>query len=161
MEQKVWKAGIEFEKLLEKKSERESLYLYYYDDLDGDGKPEFAVNQGGLYMQESCYFKKIVGAGQVWYHDGLHANVIRDRLINISQGNEEEWIINLEEGIDERYPYYMVGIGEDEQVDVGKDNWDEITAPFFEMVEKHGLKEKTLEEVLGRCCNENKDFLQG
>lgn len=31
----LWKAGIEFEKLLEKKSERESLYLYYYDDLDG------------------------------------------------------------------------------------------------------------------------------
>ena len=43
----------------------------------------------------------------------------------------------------------MVGIGEEERVDVDKDSWEEITAPFFEMVENNGVQEKTLEEVFG------------
>lgn len=30
-----------------------------------------------------------------------------------------------------------------------RDNWNEITAPFFEMVENQGFEEKTLEEVFG------------
>lgn len=46
----LWRAGIEFEDLLENNEEKEFPYLYYYDDLDGDGKPEFAVNQGCLYI---------------------------------------------------------------------------------------------------------------
>lgn len=159
----LWRAGFEFEDLQKNKGERESFYLYYYDDLDGDGKPEFAVNQGCLYIfnyeleddfcsiiynQQTCYFKKIIGAGQIWYHDGLHADIIRDRLIIFNEENEEV-ALNLEEGINKKYPYYMVGIGEKEWVDVGKENWDGITAPFFEMVENHGLQEMTLEEVFG------------
>ena len=46
----LWRAGIEFETLLEEKAKREFQYLYYYDDLDGDGKPEFAINQGCLFI---------------------------------------------------------------------------------------------------------------
>lgn len=165
----LWRAGFEFEDLLENKGEREFPYLYYYDDLDGDGKPEFAINQGCLYIfnyelgddfckiicyQQSCYFEKIIGAGQIWYHDGLHACSVRDRLIIFDEENEEV-LINFEKGIADEWPYYaendyyMVGIGEEEWFDVGKDNWDEITAPFFEMVEHNGLQEMTLEEVFG------------
>ncbi|MDE7179063.1 MAG: hypothetical protein K2O59_14715 [Lachnospiraceae bacterium] len=36
----LWRAGIEFELLLKEKDTREYPYLYYYDDLDGDGKPD-------------------------------------------------------------------------------------------------------------------------
>ena len=46
----LWKAGIEFEQLLKEKDTREYPYLYYYDDLDGDGKPEFAINQGCMFL---------------------------------------------------------------------------------------------------------------
>ena len=155
----LWKAGDKFEDLLEDKWHDR----FYYDDLDGDGKPELAIKQGCLYIfnyeledetcsiiydQETCYFGKIIGAGQIWYHDGLHADIIRDRLITFDEENEEV-ALNLEEGINKKHPYYMVGIGEKEWVDVGKENWDEITAPFFEMIENHGLQEMTLEEVFG------------
>ena len=39
--QDLWMSGIEFEDLLENKAYRDFPYLCYYDDLDGDGKPEF------------------------------------------------------------------------------------------------------------------------
>ena len=39
-------AGIPFKELLAKKSVSAFPYLFYYDDLDGDGKPELGINQG-------------------------------------------------------------------------------------------------------------------
>lgn len=103
--QDLWKSGCDFEELLENKDKRNYPYLYYYDDLDGDGKPEFATSQGCIYIfdyekekdkcrvlygGESCYFKKIIGAGQIWYHYGLHASIIRDRLIVLNEDIEWE-----------------------------------------------------------------------
>lgn len=174
--QDLWRTGIEFEDLLENKAYRNFPYLCYYDDLDGDGKPEFATNQGCLYIfnyelgddscrvlhsEESCYFEKIIGAGQIWQHDGLHADVIRDRFIFFSEEIDEEWILELQEGLGE-HPFYQVGTGNDDALDVGKDNWDEISALFFEFAENHEISQLTLEEVFGDLLeNEQRDIRTG
>ncbi|MDE7253485.1 MAG: hypothetical protein K2O32_11160 [Acetatifactor sp.] len=166
----LWKAGREFETLLENKTERK--FLYYYDDLDGDGKPEFAIKQGCMYIfdydmeeakcsipysQQTCYFKKILGAGQIWYHDGLHANLIRDSLYILNENNEWVEVLNLEEGLVDP-TFYEIGITTPKvRANVGKENWDIVTAPFFEMT-KEGLPQKTLEEVFGDLLEEEYGF---
>ncbi len=165
----LWKAGLEFETLLENRDKLEFPYCYYYDDLDGDGKPEFAINQGCMYIfdydmqeakcrisysQESCYFKKILGAGQIWYHDGLHAGLIRDSLYILNEQNEWAEVLYLEEGTDPERPFYKIKLATpDISADVGKENWDIVTAPFFEMTEE-GLPWKTFEEVFGDLLEE-------
>ncbi|MDE7198618.1 MAG: hypothetical protein K2O15_07000 [Lachnospiraceae bacterium] len=168
----LWRAGIEFEQLLKEKDTREYPYLYYYDDLDGDGKPEFAINQGCmfllkyekeqgecriLYQTESCYFKTIVGAGQIWRHDGLHADIVRDDYIGLGEDGSFQDILRLEKGINPKYPYYEVGVGDDPTYfeDVSEEEWNEITQPFFEMVENNAVPRKTLEEVFGDLLEEN------
>ena len=169
----LWKAGIEFEELLREKETREYPYLYYYDDLDGDGKPELAIEQGCmflfkydeesdkcriLYQEQACYFKKIVGAGQIWYHDGLHGDVIRDSLITLTDDGTFQVVLSLEEGINPKYPYYEVKVLNDalpDFVDISEENWNDITKPFFEMVENNGLPLKTLEEVFGELLEES------
>lgn len=157
----LWRTGIEFEDLIANKAYRVFPYLYYYDDLDGDGKPEFATNQGCLviynyelgedfsrvlYRGQSCYFKKIVGAGQIWEHDGQHAGVIRDYLVLFGEENHGENIMTLQEGLEEP-PFYEISVEGYDAVDVGKENWDELTASFFDMVENHEIPKLTLEEV--------------
>lgn len=160
----LWMAGISFEELLERKDEDRFPYLLYYDDLDGDGKPELGVNQGCLYLfdyelgeggvhvlycQQSCYFGGILGAGQIWYHDGLHANVIRDRYVYLNRDNVwEEGALDLEREVGSAQNYYLVGTTLYKQIDVGEENWNEITAPFFEMT-KHEIPRKTLLDVFG------------
>ena len=168
----LWKAGTEFEQLLKEKDIREYPYLYYYDDLDGDGKPEFAINQGCmflfkyekeldicklLYDEEACYFEKIVGVGQIWYHDGLHADIIRDRLICLSEDGSFQDVLWLEQGVNSKYPYFEVGVSDTSfhYVDVSEEEWNEITIPFFEMVENHAVQRKTLDEVFGDLLAEN------
>lgn len=164
----LWRAGLEFETLLENKTERKFPYYYYYDDLDGDGKPEFAISQGCMYIfdydmeeakcsipysQQSCYFEKILGAGQIWYHDGLHANVIRDSLYILNENNEWVRVLYLEEGLGD-HSFYTIKIATPKvRANVGKENWDIVTAPFFEMT-KEGLPQKTLEEVFGDLLEE-------
>jgi len=166
----LWMNGIEleYEDLLENRVNRRFRYLYYYDDLDGDGKPEFATNQGCLYIfnyelgddscrilyrEQSCYLKKLIGAGQIWYRDGQHAGVLRNRLVIFSEENDGEIVLDLEEGYHKPY-FYEVGVYEYEPVYVGKEQWDEITAPFFEMAENHEIPELTLEEVFGGLLKE-------
>ena len=160
----LWRAGIGFEDLLERKNDDSFPYLFYYDDLDGDGKPELGINQGCLYLfdyeigekgvrvlycQESCYLGSILGAGQIWYHDGLHADVVRDRYVFLNKDNEwEEYALNLEHGINPLHEYFLVGTSRHEQTDVGEKNWNEITKPFFEAAE-HEIPQKTFAEVFG------------
>ena len=161
----LWKSGIEFEELLREKETREYPYLYYYDDLDGDGRPELAIEQGCMYLikyeedldkcrilyqTEACYFKKMVGAGQIWYHDGLHANVMRDSLVVLTDDGSFQEVFALEKSLDPEYPYYEVRVKDILQnVNISEENWIEITKPFFDMVEDNGLPLKTLEEVFG------------
>lgn len=160
----LWMAGIEFDELLEAKDQREYPYLYYYEDLDGDGKPEFAIEQGCMYIfkyelgedkirvihiEQACYFEKMVGTGQIWYHDGLHVGVVRDRLIVLNEQNVGETVLALEQVISPDWNYYMVDIGDGDRADIGKENWDELITPFFEMVENNELPRMTLEEVFG------------
>lgn len=168
----LWRAGIEFEELLKERGAREFPYQYYYDDLDGDGKPEFAFKQGCVYLlkyeldldqcrildsEQTCYFKKIVGAGQIWCHDGLHAGMIRDRLVALTEDGSFQEVLILEEGVDPEHPYYKVGINDRSlsYVTVSEGNWNDVTAPFFEMVENNGLPVKTLEEVFGNLLKES------
>lgn len=168
----LWRAGIEFEQLLKEKDTREYPYLYYYDDLDGDGKPEFAINQGCmvlfkydkeleqckiLYSEQACYFESIVGAGQIWYRDVLHADIVRDNYIGLGEDGSFQDILWLEKGINPNHPYYEVGIGDDPTYyeDVSEEEWNEITKPFFEMVENNAVPRKTLEEVFGDLLTEN------
>lgn len=158
----LWKAGIEFQELLEARDQKEYPYLYYYDDLDGDGKPEMGIKQGCvyilkyelgddkfaiLYSQQTCYFKKIIGVGQIWYHDGLHGSIIRDRLIVLNEENEWEKVLDLERGLNPDFRYYLVGTEDMDQVNVSEEEWNEITMPFFEMAEDSEVPLQTLEEV--------------
>lgn len=168
----LWRAGIEFEQLLKEKDTREYPYLYYYDDLDGDDKPEFAINQGCmvlfkydkeleqckiLYSEQACYFESIVGAGQIWYRDVLHADIMRDNYIGLGEDGSFQDILWLEKGINPNHPYYEVGIGDDPTYyeDVSEEEWNEITQPFFELVENNAVPRKTLEEVFGDLLTEN------
>ncbi len=186
----LWKAGIEFEELVKEKDTREYPYLYYYDDLDGDGKPEFAIEQGCMFLfkyekefdkckvldyEEACYFKTVVGAGQIWRHDGLHADVIRDDLLGLDQDGSFQYILRLEKGMNYKNHYFKVGISDfslhyveecDEKwsrfatpffeyADVSEEEWNEITQPFFEMVENNAVPRKTLKEVFGDLLEEN------
>ena len=79
----LWQAGMEFQDLVENKSINKFPYLLYYDDLDGDGKPELGINQGYMYIldyelgdkefnvlysRDSKVFEKIFGSGQIWCH---------------------------------------------------------------------------------------------
>lgn len=160
----LWKADIEFQELLEARDQRKYPYLYYYDDLDGDGKPELGIEQGCIYIlkyelgddkftilysQQTCYFKKIVGVGQIWYHDGVHGNIIRDRLIVLNEENEWEEVLNLERGLIPDSLYYMVGTEDMDQAKVSEEEWNELTMPFFEMAEDNEIPLQTLEEVFG------------
>jgi len=164
----LWKAGTAFEELVKEKGTREYPYLYYYDDLDGDGKPELAINQGCMFLLKyepdlnqcrilydlpTYYFEKIVGVGQIWYHDGFYG---RDRLITLNDEGSFQGILWLEEG---KYgtSYFEVGAKDDSfhYADVSEEEWNEITKPFFEMVENNGLPLKTLEEVFGDLLEEN------
>ncbi len=171
----LWKAGIEFEQLLKEKDTREYPYLYYYDDLDGDGKPEFAINQGCmfllkyekeqgecriLYQTESCYFETIVGAGQILYHDGLHVDIVRDNYIGLGEDGSFQDILWLEKGINPKSLFYKVGVGGDPTYfeDVSEEEWNEITQPFFEMVENNAVPRKTLKEVFGDLLEENTNY---
>lgn len=168
----LWKAGIEFEQLVKEKDTREYPYLYYYDDLDGDGKPEFAVDQSCMYLfkyekeqgkcrilyrTESCYFKAIIGAGQIWRHDGLHANTERDDFIGLGENGSFQYILRLDKGTNPNHPYYEVGVGDEPTyyADVSEEEWNEITQPFFEMVENNAVLRKTLEEVFGDLLDGN------
>lgn len=171
----LWKAGIEFEELLKEKGTREYPYLYYYDDLDGDGKPELAIVQECMYLlkydadrdqcyvlyyEQECYFEKIVGVGQIWWHDGLYAtpsrSLIRDRLVILTEDGSFQEVLYLEQGLGD-YPYFTAGLndGSLSSVMVSEENWNEVTEPFFEMVENNGLPLKTLEEVFGDLLEEN------
>ena len=166
----LWMAGIEFEDLHKRKNDNRFPYLCYYDDLDGDGKPELGINQGCLYLfkyelgesgvrvlyyQQSCYFGKLLGAGQIWYHDGLHAGVIRDRYVLLNEDNEwEEYALDLEQGVSTSGKYYLVGTSLYQRIDVGEEKWNEITKPFFEATE-HEIPKKTFEEVFGELLENN------
>lgn len=167
----LWKAGIEFEELLKEKDTREYPWLYYYDDLDGDGKPEFAIEQGCMFLfkydreldeckildsEEACYFKSFVGAGQIWRHDGLHADTVRDDLIGLGEDGSFQYLLRLDEGINPNHPYYKIGVDDDPTYYevVSEEEWNKITQPFFEMVENHAVPQKTLEEVFGDLLEE-------
>ena len=165
----LWKAGIEFDELLKEKGNKGYPYLYYYDDLDGDGKPELAVNQGCLYIfnyelgedeftilysAESCYIEKILGAGQIWYHDGLHANSIRDCYIFLDEKNEWKKVLQIEEGINPSSPYYEVCIDNANWVDIGEKNWNEVIIPIKNYFKDNGIEQLTLEEIFGHLLLE-------
>lgn len=157
--QNLWWAGIPYEKLLEERDSADFPYSYYYDDIDGDGKPEFGVDQRAVYFfdyelgEEACsisycgqsvYFEKLLGVGKIWEFDGQHAWVERDRYIVLNSDGEWETVLALELCFSEEETTYY-GIN---GVDVGKENWDELTAPFYEAIE-HEIPTRTLTEVFG------------
>ncbi|MCI8323546.1 MAG: hypothetical protein HFI54_07860, partial [Lachnospiraceae bacterium] len=42
--------------------------------------------------------------------------------------------------------------------DVSEEEWNEITQPFFEMVENNAVPRKTLKEVFGDLLEENTNY---
>jgi len=161
--QNLWWAGISYEELLEERDSEKVFYTYYYDDIDGDGKPEFGVNQQAVYFfdyelgEDACsisycgqniYFEGVLGVGKMWEHDVQHAWVERFRYIVLNCDGEWEEVLDLECGYDEPNYYEING------VDVGKENWEKLTAPFFEATE-HEIPTKTLVEVFGELLDAN------
>ena len=144
----------------------DSLYwnrTFYYDDLDGDGKPELGERGNYMYIFKwepgwnefritfcvsRMYVKKVLGEGMIWYHDGLHADKIRNRLYVPDETGEWDTALDLEEGLGSCH-YYCIDINGSGWGDVGKENWDEVTAPFFSAMETEGIQEKTMDEIFG------------
>lgn len=157
----LWKAGTEFEQLRKEKETRAYPYLYYYDDLDGDGKPEFAINQGCMFLfkyepeldrciiltfEEACYFKTIVGPGLIWRHDGLHADVVRDDLIGLDKDGNFEYILRLEEGVNPKHPFFEIGVSDTslQYADEIDEAWRQFETPFSEYAD---VSEKEWKEI--------------
>ena len=144
----------------------DSLYwnrTFYYDDLDGDGKPELGERGNYMYIfkwepdwsefrvtfcERRLYVEKILGEGMIWYHDGLHADKIRNRLYVPDETGEWDTALDLEEGLGSCH-YYCIDINGSGWVDVGKENWDEVMAPFFGAMETEGIQGKTMDELFG------------
>lgn len=162
--QNLWWAGIPYENLLEERDSAGFPYSFYYDDIDGDGKPEFGVDQGAVYYFDyelgeeacsisycglSCYFEGFLGVGKMWEHDVLHAWVERFRYIVLNSDGEWEEVLELElyyaedEGETIYTEYYLIN-----GVHVEKEIWEELTAPFYEAIE-HEIPAKTMTEVFG------------
>lgn len=169
--QDLWRAGIPYENLLEERDSAGFPYFYYYDDIDGDGKPEFGVSQGAVYFfdyelgEEACsvsycgqsiYFAKLLGVGKMLEYDCQHAWVERFQYIVLNSDGEWETVLDLqlyfaedeEETIFTKY-YFING------VDVGKENWEELTAPFFRATECE-IPKKSLTEVFGTLLEEGR-----
>lgn len=162
----LWKAGIDCDLLEESGTKTEYPYGIYYSDLDGDGLPELGINQGCfyllkydskteecrlLYSEQSCYFKGIIGAGQIWYRDGLHANIVRDRFIALDESGEWNTVFDLQYGLIPETPYYSIGISQqaEEHIEVDEDEWNELTKPFYEITEQL-LAPQSFEDVFGK-----------
>ncbi|MDE7253483.1 MAG: hypothetical protein K2O32_11150 [Acetatifactor sp.] len=162
--QNLWWAGIPYEELLEKRDSVGFPYSYYYDDIDGDGKPEFGVNQSAVYFfdyelgEEACsifycglsrYFENLLGVGKIWEYDAQHSQVERNRYIVLnSDGKWEtvvEWHMTYDLGSDGNWEPHFYNIN---GVKVGKEDWEELIAPFYEATE-HKVPTKTLTEVFG------------
>lgn len=151
----LYKAGVEFDELNE-------FYSYYYNDLDKDGFPELGVKSTGYtyilkYMPQENEFTvlfcgptmyyTILGVRQLGYHDGTHAGVIRDQYIILNDKNEWEAVLDLQQGT-QNPVFYEVGTTDLDKVDVGKENWNKIAAPYFKAIEQ-SISSKTLEEIFG------------
>ncbi len=71
--------------------------------------------------------------------------------IGLGEDGSFQDILWLEKGINPKYLFYKVGVGGDPTYfeDVSEEEWNEITQPFFEMVENNAVPRKTLKEVFG------------
>lgn len=160
--QDLWWAGIPYGDLLEERDNIGSYNSYYYNDIDGDGKPEFGLTQGCVYFfdyelgddacsisyhAERTYFKKLLGVGRIWEQDVVHAGVERNRYIVLNSDGEWEPVIDLQYFSGGEQDFYVIN-----RVDVGKENWEELTPPFFEATE-HEVPAKTLREVFGELLD--------
>ncbi len=161
----LWWAGIPYEELLEERDNTDFVQgcCYYYDDIDGDGKPEFGVCQGAVYFfdyelgEKTCsvsyggqrtYFEGLLGIGKIWEHDTQHGWVERFRYIVLNSAGEWEEVLQLalyygEEKETVYTKYFLIN-----DVNVGEETWEELTAPFYEAIE-YEIPKKTLKEVFG------------
>lgn len=164
----LWK-GSTFDELLERRDS--DFPAYYYDDIDGDGKPELGVTWGCVYFfdyelgeevcdisywGESSYFKGVLGVGKIWEHDDQHAWIERFRYIVLNDAGKWETVLRFElcfaEDEEERIytsSYRING------VHVEKEIWEELTPPFYEAIE-HGIPRKTMTEVFGELLEVDK-----
>lgn len=146
----------EYAELLKNKSVHEFPYLYYYDDLDGDGKPELGIDHGCLqildYEPDSGLIRvsyvgssgqKFLGAGQIWDHDELDKTCY-DTYIYFNSDNDWKEMLKLAYSDSQ----YYIETALYNSFAVEKEQWSEVTGPFFEMTQK-GLSQKTLEEIFG------------
>lgn len=139
-------------------------YSYYYTDLDNDEAPELGIRSNGytyilkydmecdvIFVQYrgATMYITILGNGQLWHHDGLHAGLIRDEYIVYEDG---EWktLVKFEQGV-HTPEFYSVSIDEHTNIDIGKDNWENVTLPFFTAV-KSPIASQSFVEVF---CEQN------
>ncbi len=164
-------AGIPFEELLAKKSVNEFPYLLYYDDLDGDGKPELGINQGYMYIldyelgdkefnvlysRDSKVFEKIFGSGQIWCHYKIWDDTITiDEYDLLNRGTYwDRTVLELQQRTEQLQNRYFVETSLYRQFEISEESWKEITKPFFKAA-KHEIPQKTLEEVFGELLKDS------
>jgi|GEM_PF-2487307 len=151
----LYKVGTEFEQL-------RSYYSYYYTDLDGDEAPELGIKSNGytyilkydmennkmsVHFREATMYITILGTGQLWYHDGLHAGLSRDEFI-VFINDEWKTLIKFEQGVNPP-EFFCISIDEYVNIDIGENNWNKLTLPFFN-VTKSPLPSQSFEEVFGK-----------
>lgn len=166
--QDLWWSGIPYEDLLEGRDNADFSCFYYYDDIDGDGKPEFGVSQGAVYFfdyelgEGACsvsyggqriYFKGLLGDGKIWEHDNQHAWVERFRYIVLNSDGEWEEVLQLELYYAEEEETIYTKYYKINGVNVEKEVWEELTAPFYAAT-GYEIPKKTLAEVFGELLED-------
>ena len=140
---------------------------FYYYDLDGDGLPELGLDNGFdvsiikyypdinkfnmIYAGMSTY-QTILGTGQIWHHDGLHAGHVRDLYITLN--GDGKWVTSVE--FEEYFPepglklddYYYVSINGNEEIGMGEEIFRELITPFLEL-KKNAIPAMSMEEIFG------------
>lgn len=142
---------------------------YHYIDFDGDGLPELVIHLDGpailKYVPEESqvyllgkYSTKsgLLGSSQMYFYDPTGANrQYYSYWAMDMEGNENSFSFDQESTLRNDkwcYDYCLISIDEFEQVNVGKENWDEITKDFLEIVaqsDELALPYSTFTEIFG------------
>lgn len=141
---------------------------YHYIDYDGDGLPELVIHLNGpvilkyapeekqVYLLGSYDRSRLLGSSQMYYYNSDAANRryysywSRDK-----EGNETSFSFDIEatgRNGEWFYEYCLISIDEFEQVNVGKENWDEITEDFMafiQLADELALPYITFTEIFG------------
>lgn len=175
----LYQAGTPYRERLESKDESAFPYGIYYDDLDGDGKPELGLLEGAcLYVikyepgddrgrivwdrgdaveDAAAYFMGFMEKG-VWFrYENSQKKIVDcyDGPDEVGEWNRQLW---LEQGLEAGDQYFEITVMGQETVPVNEEIWKELTEGFYSATENL-LQLKSLAEVFGEELDETDPLL--